>query len=114
MWSMWNVRSSIVLFAIAVVEAGGCWAAWHGWRGNRAMLWLSAGLLALAAFILLASLRTDGNFGRVLAAYGGVFIAATVLWRLVRGDERPAGREMVGAALCAVGAAIILFGPRPG
>jgi small multidrug resistance family-3 protein len=106
------VRSPVLLIVAAVLEAGGVWAVWQGCRGNRGLLWLAAGLLALAAFGFLATLHPDGNFGRVLAAYGGVFVAASAAWRLFRTEDRPVGWEMVGAALCVVGATLILYGPR--
>jgi small multidrug resistance family-3 protein len=59
-----------------------------------------------------ATFQPDSHFGRILAAYGGVFVAASLAWgRLVDGF-RPDRYDLAGAALCLVGVAVMMYAPR--
>jgi small multidrug resistance family-3 protein len=84
---MADVARSIVLFAVAAVaEIGGAWLIWQGVRDHRGVAFIGAGIVALAAYGFVATLRPDANFGRILAAYGGIFVAGSLAWgRLVDG-----------------------------
>lgn len=100
--------------AAAVAEIGGCFAFWSWLRLGRTALWVVPGIAALALFAYLLT-RVDAAFaGRAYAAYGGVYIAASLAWMLAVEGQRPDRWDLVGALVCLGGAAIILFGPRAG
>lgn len=96
-----------------MAEIGGCFAVWAWLRLGWSPLWLVPGAAALAVFALLLA-RSEAEFaGRAYAAYGGVYIAAALLWGFVVEGRAPDRIDLAGAALCLLGAAIILWGPRP-
>ncbi len=96
----------------AVAEISGCFAFWAWLRLDRSPLWLVPGLAALVAFAFLLT-RIDSAFaGRAYAAYGGVYIAASLAWLWAVEGTRPDRWDLIGAAVCILGAAIILLGPR--
>ncbi|WP_299821653.1 YnfA family protein [uncultured Jannaschia sp.] len=96
----------------ALAEIVGCFAIWAWWRLGAAPLWLAPGILSLAIFgWLLAQVETV-TAGRAFAAYGGVYIAASVLWMWLAEGQRPDRWDLIGTAICLVGAAIILTAPR--
>ena len=96
----------------AACEIAGCYAAWMWLRLGRSAWWLAPGALSLILFAL-ALTRIDAAFaGRAFAAYGGIYIASSLVWmRLVEGTM-PRPTDYGGAAVCLVGAAIILYGSR--
>jgi small multidrug resistance family-3 protein len=107
------VARSIVLFVLAALaEIGGAWLVWQGVREHRGLLWIGAGVLALGAYGFVATLQPDPNFGRILAAYGGVFVAGSLLWGVVVDGFRPDRYDLVGAVICLAGVAVIMYGPR--
>ena len=72
---------SILLFALAAVaEIGGAWLIWQGVREHRGVAFVGAGIVALAGYGFVATLQPDANFGRILAAYGGIFVAGSLAW----------------------------------
>ncbi len=104
---------SIVLFVVAALaEIGGAWLVWQGLREHRGWLFIGAGVLSLGAYGLVAALQPDPNFGRILAAYGGVFVAGSLLWGMLVDGFRPDRWDLAGAALCLVGVAVIMYAPR--
>ena len=104
---------SIVLFVVAAfAEIGGAWLVWQGVREHRGLLWVGAGVLALGAYGFVATLQPDPNFGRILAAYGGVFVAGSLAWGMVVDKFRPDRWDVIGALVCLVGVAIIMYAPR--
>lgn len=74
--------------------------------------WIVAGILALAAYGFAATFQPDAHFGRILAAYGGVFVAGSLLWGVVMDGFRPDRWDLAGAAICLVGVAVIMYAPR--
>lgn len=96
----------------AMGEIGGCFAFWAWLRMHRSVYWAVPGVASLIAFAL-ALTRIDADAaGRAYAAYGGIYILSSVVWlRLVEG-VRPDRWDLMGAGVCLLGAAIILFGPR--
>ncbi|MCZ6512975.1 MAG: YnfA family protein [Nitrospinae bacterium] len=105
--------SFILYSAAAVAEIGGCFAFWAWLRLGRSIYWVLPGLVSLIVFALLLT-RVEAMFaGRAFAAYGGVYIAASVLWLWVVEGQRPDRWDVLGSVICLVGAAIILLGPRP-
>ncbi|MFC4125227.1 YnfA family protein [Nocardia rhizosphaerae] len=108
-----TVLRSIVLFLLAATaEIGGAWLVWQGVREQRGLLWIGAGVLALGAYGFVATLQPDANFGRILAAYGGVFVAGSLAWGMVVDGFRPDRFDVIGAAVCLVGVGIIMYAPR--
>ena len=105
--------SFILYSAAAIAEIGGCFAFWAWLRLGRSVYWILPGLVSLTVFALLLT-RIESMFaGRTFAAYGGVYIAASVLWLWLVEGQRPDRWDVVGSVICLVGAAIILFGSRP-
>ncbi|MCZ6541505.1 MAG: YnfA family protein [Nitrospinae bacterium] len=105
--------SFILYSAAAIAEIGGCFAFWAWLRLGRSVYWVFPGLLSLIVFALLLT-RVESMFaGRTFAAYGGVYIAASVIWLWVVEGQRPDRWDVLGSVICLVGAAIILLGPRP-
>ena len=75
-----DLARSIPLFvAAAVLEIGGAWLVWQGIRDHRGWLWIGAGVVALGLYGVVATLQPDAQFGRILAAYGGVFVAGSLI-----------------------------------
>ncbi|MDG4767661.1 YnfA family protein [Solwaraspora sp. WMMD406] len=108
-----TVARSLVLFVLAAVaEIGGAWLIWQGWREHRGLLWIAAGVMALGLYGFAASLQPDPNFGRILAAYGGVFVAGSLAWGVVVDKFRPDRWDITGAVICLIGVAVIMYAPR--
>ena len=106
------MRSFAFYMAAAVAEIGGCFAFWAWLRLGKSALWVVPGMAALALFAYLLT-RVDSAFaGRAYAAYGGVYIASSLLWMWIVEGARPDRWDLIGAAVCFLGAAVILFGPR--
>ncbi|TVL93526.1 YnfA family protein [Streptomyces sp. SAJ15] len=107
------IARSIALFALAaLLEIGGAWLVWQGAREHRGWLWIGAGVIALGAYGFVATLQSDANFGRVLAAYGGVFVAGSIAWGMVADGYRPDRFDVIGALVCLAGMAVIMYAPR--
>jgi small multidrug resistance family-3 protein len=108
-----TVLRSIALFVLAAVaEIGGAWLVWQGWREQRGLLWIGAGVLALAAYGFVATFQPDPHFGRILAAYGGVFVAGSLAWGMVVDGFHPDRWDVIGALICLIGVAVIMYAPR--
>lgn len=104
---------SIALFVLAAfAEIGGAWLVWQGVREHRGLLWIGAGVLALGGYGFIATFQPDPHFGRILAAYGGVFVAGSLLWGIVVDGFRPDRWDIAGAVACLLGVALIMYAPR--
>lgn len=104
---------SLLLFALAALaEIGGAWLVWQGVREQRGVLWVGAGFVALGLYGLVATLQPDANFGRILAAYGGVFVAGSLLWGMAVDGFKPDRWDLAGALICLVGVLVIMYAPR--
>ena len=107
------IARSIALFALAAItEIGGAWLIWQGVREGKGLLWIGLGVVSLGIYGFMASLQPDPNFGRVLAAYGGVFIAGSLAWAMIFDRFTPDRYDLIGAAICLVGVGVIMYGPR--
>jgi small multidrug resistance family-3 protein len=107
------VLKSVLLFVLAaVLEIGGAWLVWQGVREHRGWTWVGAGVIALGAYGFVAAFQPDGHFGRVLAAYGGVFIAGSLVWAMAADGFRPDRWDVAGAMVCLVGVGVIMYAPR--
>jgi small multidrug resistance family-3 protein len=108
-----TVLRSVLLFVLAALaEIGGAWLVWQGVREQRGLLWVGAGVLALGAYGFVATLQPDPHFGRILAAYGGVFVVGSLAWGIVLDGFRPDRFDLIGAGLCLLGVAVIMYAPR--
>jgi small multidrug resistance family-3 protein len=108
-----SVLRSIALFLLAAVaEIGGAWLVWQGVREHRGLVFVGAGVVALGAYGFVATLQPDPHFGRILAAYGGVFVAGSLVWGMLVDGFRPDRYDLIGAVLCLVGVAVIMYAPR--
>jgi small multidrug resistance family-3 protein len=107
--------SQLAIFAMfvitAIAEIAGCYLVFLWMRGDRSPLLLVGAAVALGAFAWLLSFHP--NAGRAYAAYGGVYVAVAVVWGWLVEKQSPDRWDLIGAAVCLVGMAIISFGPRP-
>ena len=104
----------VIYVGAALAEIAGCFSFWAWLRLGRSVWWLVPGMISLALFAFLLT-RIDAAFaGRAYAAYGGVYIAASLAWLWLVEAQRPDRWDFGGTAICIVGAAVILLGPRPG
>ncbi|MFF5173612.1 YnfA family protein [Micromonospora sp. NPDC000089] len=106
------VRSLLLFVLAALAEIGGAWLIWQGWREHRGLWWIAAGVIALGAYGFVATFQPDANFGRILAAYGGVFVAGSLAWGMLVDGFRPDRWDVGGAAICLLGVAVIMYAPR--
>jgi small multidrug resistance family-3 protein len=107
------VLRSVLLFVLAAVaEIGGAWLVWQGVREHRGWLWIGGGVIALGLYGFVATLQPDADFGRILAAYGGVFVAGSLVWGALVDGYRPDRWDVTGALVCLVGVALIMYAPR--
>ena len=102
----------LVYATAALAEIAGCFSFWAWLRLGRSVWWLVPGMGALALFAYLLTLAPADAAGRAYAAYGGIYIVASLLWLWLIEDVRPDRWDIAGASLCLAGATVILLGPR--
>jgi small multidrug resistance family-3 protein len=108
-----TVTHSILLFVLAAIaEIGGAWLICQGVREHRGWIWMGAGVVALGFYGFVATLQSDAHFGRILAAYGGVFVAGSLAWGIALDGFRPDQWDITGALICLIGVAVIMYAPR--
>jgi small multidrug resistance family-3 protein len=108
-----TVTRSLLLFALAALaEIGGAWLVWQGVREHRGWIWVGAGVIALGLYGFVATFQSDPHFGRVLAAYGGVFVAGSLAWGMALDGFRPDRWDVAGSVICLLGVAVIMYAPR--
>jgi small multidrug resistance family-3 protein len=109
-----SLLRSILLFVLAAVfEIGGAWLVWQGIREQPGWVWVGLGVIALGLYGFVATLQPDAHFGRILAAYGGVFVVGSLAWGMAFDGYRPDRYDIIGAVVCLVGMAVIMYAPRP-
>lgn len=96
----------------AIAEIAGCFAFWAWLRLDKSVWWLVPGVASLALFAYLLTLIDAEHAGRSYAAYGGVYIVSALGWLWLAEGVKPDRWDVLGATICLIGAAIILFGPR--
>ena len=104
-------RSVALFLAAGLCEIGGGYLVWQWWRSGASWIWGLAGALLLVLYGFVPTYQ-PAHFGRVYAAYGGVFVVASVLWGLGIDRVVPDRFDLIGAALCLLGVAIIMYAPR--
>ena len=97
-----TLRSVALFIAAAIAEIGGAWLIWQGVREHRGWIWIGAGVIALGLYGFVATLQPDPNFGRILAAYGGVFVAGSLAWGMIFDGFRPDRYDIAGALMCLI------------
>jgi small multidrug resistance family-3 protein len=107
-----TLRSILLFLVAALLEIGGAWLVWQGVREHRGIAWAGVGIMALAAYGFVATFQPAPNFGRILAAYGGVFVAGSLAWGVVADGFRPDRFDVIGATICLVGVGVIMYAPR--
>lgn len=107
------VLKSVALFAAAALaEIGGAYLLWIAIRDGRGLLVGALGVAALGLYGVVAAFQPDNEFGRVLAAYGGVFIVGSLAWGMAFDGFTPDRYDIFGACLCLVGVGVIMYAPR--
>lgn len=101
-----------VYIVAALAEIAGCFAFWAWLRLGKTAYWLVPGLASLALFAWLLTRIDTQNAGRAFAAYGGIYILASLGWMWLVEGQRPDRWDVAGVTICVIGSAIILFGPR--
>ena len=96
----------------AIAEIAGCFAFWAWLRLGKSPWWLAPGIASLALFAYFLTLVDSPLAGRAYAAYGGVYIAASIAWIWLFEGTRPDRWDVIGALICLIGAGVILAGPR--
>jgi small multidrug resistance family-3 protein len=108
-----TIIRSLALFTIAALtEIGGAWLIWQAVREHRSAWFAAAGVIALGGYGFVAAFQPDPHFGRILAAYGGVFVAGSLGWAIVMDKFQPDRYDIVGAVICLTGVAVIMYAPR--
>ncbi|WP_285726006.1 YnfA family protein [Psychromicrobium xiongbiense] len=108
-----GILRSVVLFTLAAVaEIGGAWLIWQAVREGRGWWWAGLGVVALGVYGFVATAQPDAHFGRILAAYGGVFIVGSLAWGMMLDGFRPDRWDLIGTFIALVGVAVIMFAPR--
>jgi small multidrug resistance family-3 protein len=105
-------RSLLIYIAAALAEIAGCYAFWGWLRLGRPAWWLVPGIASLALFAWLLTLIDSAAAGRAFAAYGGIYIAMSLVWLWLVEGVRPDRWDVAGALICLIGAGVILLGPR--
>ncbi len=106
------MNSAMFYLLAAIAEIAGCFAFWAWIRLDKSPLWALPGTISLILFAFFLT-RIEASFaGRTYAAYGGVYIAASLAWLQVVEDHQPDRWDVAGALVCLAGAALILWGPR--
>jgi small multidrug resistance family-3 protein len=101
---------SIALFILAAIaEIGGAYLVWRGIKDHKGVAFVALGAMALTAYGVIAALQPSHEFGRVLAAYGGVFIVGSLLWGVAFDDFHPDRADLAGAVICLIGVAVIVY-----
>jgi small multidrug resistance family-3 protein len=104
--------TALIYIGAALAEIGGCFAFWAWLRMAKSPLWLAPGVVSLILFAWLLTRVDSDAAGRAYAAYGGIYICASLAWLWTVEGVRPDRWDVSGAALCLVGTCIILLGPR--
>lgn len=104
-----TARSIALFAAAAVAEIGGAYLVWIGLRDGKGVLYVVLGVVSLGLYGAVATLQPSNEFGRVLAAYGGVFIVGSIAWGMAFDGFRPDRADLAGALLCLVGVGVIMY-----
>jgi small multidrug resistance family-3 protein len=104
-----TARSVALFIAAAIAEIGGAYLVWIGIKEHKGVVFVALGAMALTAYGVVAAFQPSHEFGRVLAAYGGVFIVGSLLWGIAFDGFRPDRADLVGAVVCLIGVGVIMY-----
>ena len=102
----------LVYVLAAFAEIAGCFSFWAWLRSQHSVFWLLPGMISLALFAWLLTLVDSSHAGRAYAAYGSVYITASLVWLWAVEGAKPDRWDVIGASVALLGAAVIVFGPR--
>jgi small multidrug resistance family-3 protein len=105
-----TARSIALFIAAAIAEIGGAYLVWIAVKDHKGAGFLALGAIALTLYGIVAAFQPSHEFGRVLGAYGGVFIAGSFLWGVAFDDFHPDRADILGTLVCLAGVAIIMYG----
>ena len=106
------IGKSMALFVLAgLCEIGGGYLVWQWYRNGRSLIF---GLLGGAVLFLYGVIPTyqPAHFGRVYAAYGGIFVVLSLLWGWAIDGRAPDRYDLLGGTICLAGVAVIMYWPR--
>ncbi len=107
------IGRSIALFVVAALaEIAGAYLIWLGLREGKGPLSVIAGVIALVLYGVVIAQQPRNQFGRVLAAYGGVFVVASLLWGIAFDSFQPDRYDIAGVTVCLVGIGVMMYAPR--
>ena len=111
---LWGYYAFIYFFFIlaGLAEIGGGYLVWLYMRDDKGPVYLLAGAIILFLYGLIPTFQPEASFGKVYAAYGGVFIALSILWGWLVDGLRPDTYDIIGGLICLVGVYIIMYAPR--
>jgi small multidrug resistance family-3 protein len=104
-----TARSIALFIAAAFAEIGGAYLVWLGIKDHQGIALVALGAMAITAYGVLAAFQPSHEFGRVLAAYGGVFIVGSLLRGIAFDGFRPDRADLLGATICLIGVAVIMY-----
>jgi small multidrug resistance family-3 protein len=104
-----TARSVALFIAAAIAEIGGAYLVWVGIKQHKGIAFVALGAMALTAYGVVAAYQPSHQFGRVLAAYGGVFIVGSLLWGVAFDGFHPDRADLLGALICLVGVGVIMY-----
>jgi small multidrug resistance family-3 protein len=104
-----TARSVALFIAAAIAEIGGASLVWVGIKEHKGVAFVALGAVALTGYGVVAAFQPSHEFGRVLAAYGGVFIVGSLLWGIAFDGFRPDRADLVGALVCLIGVGVIMY-----
>lgn len=108
-----KVRENARLAAAEITPSKGpIHSSWLLLREHQGWIWIGAGIIALGLYGVVATFQSDDNFGRILAAYGGIFVAGSIAWGMVADGYRPDRWDVIGALVCLAGMAVIMYALR--
>jgi len=106
------LSTAVIFIGAAIAEIAGCFAFWAWVKNGKSVLWLVPGIACLVLFAYLLTFAPSDHAGRAYAAYGGIYIVASLAWLWLAENHRPDIWDISGGAIAIVGAAVILFAPR--
>ena len=104
-----TARSIALFIAAALAEIGGAYLVWVGIKEHKGLVFVALGAMALTAYGVVAAFQPSHEFGRVLAAYGGVFIVGSLLWGVAFDGFHPDRADILGTLICLLGVGIIMY-----